>query len=75
MKTLNEEEYEEFFEEEYFTFQSPNLGENQTFWNFFWFRWCIYLVSKNTIAENFSKGFFVSKTRKNTFLTNFSSKI
>ena len=38
MKTLNEEEYEEFFEEEYFTFQSPNLGENQTFWNFFWFR-------------------------------------
>ena len=29
MKTLNEEEYEyEFFEEEYFTFQSPNLGEN-----------------------------------------------
>ena len=33
MKTWNEEEYEEFFEEEYFTFQSPNLGENQTFWN------------------------------------------
>jgi len=28
MKTLNEEEYEEFFKEEYFTFQSPNLGEN-----------------------------------------------
>ena len=25
-------------------------------------------------AENFSKGFFVSKTRKNTFLTNFSSR-
>ena len=27
MKKLNEED-EEFFEEEYFTFQSPNLGEN-----------------------------------------------
>ena len=35
MKTWNEEEYEEFFEEEYFTFQSANLGENQTYWNFF----------------------------------------
>ena len=35
MKTLNEEEYEEFFEEEYFTFQSPNLDVNQTFWSFF----------------------------------------
>ena len=31
MKKLNEEEDEEFFEEEYFTFQSPNLGENLTF--------------------------------------------
>ena len=31
MKKLNEKENEEFFEEEYFTFQSPNLGENQTF--------------------------------------------
>ena len=31
MKKLNEEEDEEIFEEEYFTFQSPNLGENQTF--------------------------------------------
>ena len=29
MKKLNEEEDEEFFEEEYFTFQSPNLlGED-----------------------------------------------
>ena len=35
MKTWNEEEYEEFFEGEYFTFQSPNLGENQAFWSFF----------------------------------------
>ena len=28
IETSNEEENEEFFEEEYFTFQSPNHGEN-----------------------------------------------
>ena len=31
MKKINEEENEDFFEEDYFSFQSPNLGENQTF--------------------------------------------
>ena len=30
-KKINEEENENFFEQEYFSFQSPNLGENQTF--------------------------------------------
>ena len=29
MKKLNEEENEEFFQEEYFTFQSPNLGKKK----------------------------------------------
>ena len=28
MKKINEEENEDFFELEYFSFQSPNLGEN-----------------------------------------------
>lgn len=71
MKKWNEEENEEFFEEEYFTFQSPNLGKNQTFWNFFWFRWCIYLVSKNNFSENFCGSFFPLKSPKNLIFGNF----
>ena len=31
MKITNEEENEDFFEQVYFSFQSPNLRENQTF--------------------------------------------
>ena len=62
MKKINEEENEDFFEQDYFSFQRPNLGENQTFWNKFWLSWCISLVSKNRFSENFSKGFFISKT-------------
>ena len=37
MKKNNEEENEEFLEEEYFSFESPNLGENKTL-NYFWLR-------------------------------------
>ena len=37
MKKIKEEGNEDFFEQgvQYLTFQSPNLGENQTFWNTF----------------------------------------
>ena len=28
---INEEENEDFFEQEYFSFESPNLGENHKF--------------------------------------------
>ena len=31
MKKIDEEENEDFLEQEYFSFESPNLGENETF--------------------------------------------